>query len=198
MESAKIFRPALSPAATTPLALQKGFVISLCRFSTPTRALEFGHSKYCTFDKMSSRPKRNVKPPVRYVPQELPEDDDDYSDELIDEETAKKKLRGEFDGFDDEEDEDSDEPNEYDVDDGFAVPDEAVVEEQPTPVEEDDEAPVEGGDDDDDDESSVSVEVYGESDGDDDDDDDDDEDDDEDDSRQAFPAKIFESDVAHN
>ena len=72
---------------------------------------------------MSIRPRRETKPVPRYEPEEIPVDDD-YDDELLDESEAKKRLRGEFDGYDDEEEEEeSDEPNEYDVDDGFAVPD---------------------------------------------------------------------------
>ena len=72
---------------------------------------------------MSTRPKRTIKPVQRYEPVEQVMDDD-YSDDFVEEVDAKKKLRGEFDGFDDEEEEEPLEgPDEYDVEDGFAVPD---------------------------------------------------------------------------
>ena len=51
---------------------------------------------------MSTRPKRTIKPVQRYVPVEEVLDDD-YSDDSIDEVDAKKRLKGEFDGLDDEE-----------------------------------------------------------------------------------------------
>lgn len=87
---------------------------------------------------MSGRPKRTLKPVIRYEPEEIPVDDD-YDDELIDEHEAKKKLKGEFDGYDDEDEEMMDEPDEYDVNDGFAVPDDYEEEDVELPDEEEEE-----------------------------------------------------------
>lgn len=130
----------------------------------------------------STRPKRNVRPPVRYEPEERPLDDDDYSDDEIDIEEARKKLKGEFDGFDDEEEEeeeDVNEPNEYDLADGFLVPDEEEVVAEPVV----------------DDDEEFTAETSLDDDVDDDDDYDDDEDDDAEVSSSRPLAKVFEPDL---
>jgi len=83
---------------------------------------------------MSDRPKRNRRPPQRYEPEEIPVDDydDDYSAEApasgmpedVGVEVDRKRWKGEFDEFDDDDEEEfGDEPNEYDMNDGFAVAD---------------------------------------------------------------------------
>ena len=128
---------------------------------------------------MSTRPKRNIRPPVRYEPEERPLDDydDEFTNESLEEEEVRKRLKGEFDGFDDDEDDDDEdegsEPNEYQVGDGFLVDDDEVDEPED---DEEEEEEFEETDDDDDDEDY----------------DEDDEDDDD-----VLPAKIYESDVAH-
>lgn len=105
------------------------------------------------------RPKRTRRAPERYEPEEIPNDDydDDYDVATGEEEETLKRFKGEFDGGDDDEDEDEDSAlDEYDENDGFAVPDDQVSED----VDYDEEEDLEDSADfqDDDDEEEVSVE----------------------------------------
>lgn len=88
---------------------------------------------------MSDRPKRERRAPTRYEPQEVPVDDydDDYETgediaisggsvsngtDGAEGRDYRKRYKGEFDELDEDE-EDLDEPDEYEVNDGFLVPD---------------------------------------------------------------------------
>lgn len=122
-----------------------------------------------TENSMSGRPKRTLKPVQRWEPEEIPLDDDDYTDELIDADEARKRMRGEFDGFDSEEMESSG-PNEYEVGDGFLVPDDEV-----------DEPSASDGDYEDTDDYDETTEPSMEY----------------DDDEEEYPEKIYEPDVVH-
>lgn len=102
---------------------------------------------------MSTRPKRTIKPIERYTPEEQVFDDD-FSEDSIDPADAKKRLRGEFDGLDDEEEDLEDGEDEYDVEDGFAVPDDHVESDVPVEDEEEEEPT---GDEDEEEEDEVIV-----------------------------------------
>lgn len=118
-----------------------------------------------------SRPKRTIKPVQRYEPEEIPNDDDDYDDESLELEEAQKRLKGEFDGLDEDEDEDDDEeegdePDEYDENDGFLVSDTAPIEvvegsgDDSEEYEEDDDENDEDYDDDDEEDVPPPIKIY--------------------------------------
>lgn len=124
---------------------------------------------------MSRYPKRQIRAPERYEPEEMPVDD--YSDDYLSEEASvttvvKKRYRGEFDGHDDEDE--GSEPNDYQTGDGFLVDDDEVD----IPDDDDDEEEEEEEFDSDDDVS-------------------DDYDYDDDEESEDIPAKVYENDIEH-